>query len=189
MLADPANARIGQYKGIPKEAPTKNRGHADTLKNALENAKNTIISDQRPIPVPEINSRSQSGSHLSERERINRERERLQKEREMLMHEVERPTSTHVPRNERLIKIMRDMDAEPAKDPLYSWMCLLSCSTTQIPVLHAISITFTPVRSVGKATEARLRALPYRPILHRCPRSPHTLLKYLLVASAGWPKR
>lgn len=115
VLADPANARIGQYKGIPKEAPTKNRGHADTLKNALENAKNTIISDQRPIPVPEINSRSQSGSHLSERERINRERERLQKEREMLMHEVERPTSMHVPRNERLIKIMRDMDADASE--------------------------------------------------------------------------
>ncbi|EFO64154.1 Phosphorylase B kinase gamma catalytic chain [Giardia lamblia P15] len=115
MVADSTNMRIEQHKGTPREASTKSRGHADTLKNALENAKNAIVSDQRPVPVPEINSRSQSGSHLSERERINRERERLQKEREMLMHEVERPTSTHVPRNERLIKIMRDMDADASE--------------------------------------------------------------------------
>lgn len=107
-----ATTRMEQYKAVSREGPPKEGGHADTLKNALENAKNAIISDQRPVAVPEINSRSQSGARLNERERINRERERLQKEREMLMHEVERPTSTHVPRNERLIKIMRDMDTD-----------------------------------------------------------------------------
>lgn len=116
MQQDHANARTEQYKGgISKDPLAKGSGLADNLKNALENAKNAIIADQRLIAPSEISTRSQSGSRLSERERINRERERLQKERAMLMHEVERPTSTHVPRNERLIKIMRDIDTDASE--------------------------------------------------------------------------
>lgn len=113
---DSTNAHTNQHKGVVSKDPSaKSNGYADNLKNALENAKNAISSNQRLVAPSETTTRSHSGSRLSERERINKERERLQKEREMLMHEVERPTSTHVPRNERLIKIMREIDIDSSE--------------------------------------------------------------------------